>query len=625
MRASVADFPQQMAAKSLAKARANAPRRLRSAVTGARPSIPSYEVLYQSLLDGLPGIVFRKDVDGRFVYVNRRFCEWLGRTRDEIIGRTDYDLFSPEIAARIVADDRPANADGSLAQNLYDFPDREPARAYLLRVPVTDEQGAPAGYHGLLVAPADEEIKALQVQTSYLEAERKRAEEQLARQALYDGLTNLPNRALFINRVDHIFRRAIRHAGDGRFVFALLYLDIDRFKGINESMGHQAGDDLVVQIARRLEGCLRPSDTLARFGGDEFAILLEDLRNPLDATHVAERVHEQLAAPFTVDNDEIFLTVSIGISISNSGYRCADDMLRDADTAMYRAKANGRSRHEVFEAEMHRHAVSKLRLESDLRRAIERREFVVFYQPILEIEGIRLVGFEALVRWRHPQRGLLAPAAFLPLAEEAGLIAPISLWVLEESCRQLREWQVRYPEQGRLKMSVNLSSRQIAQPDLVDRIQRALQETGLDPALLTLEITESALMQDLDAAADVIRKLRVLGIELNIDDFGTGYSSLNYLRALPVDALKIDRSFVSGMRSDGDQSHIVQAIISMAHSLGMKVVAEGVETREQLEVLRALRCNGAQGYLFARPMPAVEAEPLIHDGLPALRVVPLGG
>jgi EAL domain-containing protein (putative c-di-GMP-specific phosphodiesterase class I) len=312
----------------------------------------------------------------------------------------------------------------------------------------------------------------------------------------------------------------------------------------------------------------------------------------------------------------VFCSASIGIVLSKAGYTQAHEMLRDANTAMYRAKANGRSCHEIFDADMHRRAVSQLKIETDLRRALERQEFVVYYQPIVDLEAKVLGGFEALLRWKHPQQGLVPPGEFIPVAEETGLIKPIGLWVLQESCRQMREWQEKHPNAKNMRIAVNISGHQLAQPDLVEQVRRTVASTGIDPRTLAVEITESALVRDMSMGAAVLQQLRELAIQLNIDDFGTGYSSLSYLQNLPVDTLKIDRSFIKSIKQDGGRSEIVQAIISLAHNLKMKVVAEGVETREQLDTLTALRCNGAQGFLFARPVPAEEAEKLIATGLP---------
>ena len=376
-------------------------------------------------------------------------------------------------------------------------------------------------------------------------SDRKKAEEQLQHQAFYDPLTDLPNRALFLDRLQHLFQRARRSLGSPQF--AVLYLDLDRFKTINDSLGHQVGDELLIATARRLERCLRPGDTLARLGGDEFTVLLDDVRSEADATGVAERIHQEVAAPLQMQGAEVFTSVSVGIALSSAGYQSPEDMLRDADTAMYRAKAGGRAGHQVFDGDMHQRAVSSLQLETDLRRALERREIVPYYQPIVDLDSGTVVGFEALARWRHPTSGMLMPDLFIPVAEETGLVVEIGAWMLAEACRQMREWQRNYPLWSTLGISVNVSGRQLSQGGIAADVERVLGATGLDPECLTLEITESALVHSLSAGAGVIQRLHAMSVGLHLDDFGTGYSSLSYLHSFPVQALKVDRSFVNRM------------------------------------------------------------------------------
>jgi predicted signal transduction protein with EAL and GGDEF domain len=343
---------------------------------------------------------------------------------------------------------------------------------------------------------------------------------------------------------------------------------------------------------------------------------LEDIASEVDATRIADRIQKELSVPFLVHGQEVFSSASLGIALSSSHYQRPEDMLRDSDIAMYRAKASGRSRHQVFDVDMHQRAVSLLRLETDLRRAIERREFVPYYQPIIDLETRRLRGFEALARWLHPTRGLVMPDVFIPVAEETGLIGPLGDFMLVEACRQMRRWQDKHPRDPRLCISVNVSTRQLAQSDVAEQVRRVLLETGLDPASLTLEITESALMQNLKNGAAVIQRLHDMAVRLHIDDFGTGYSSLSYLHNFPVHTLKVDKSFVSRMEDAPNQAEIVKAIVSLAQNLGMEVTAEGVETNAQADALQDLHCTNAQGFLFSRPLPADEAERLIVDGLP---------
>ena len=416
--------------------------------------------------------------------------------------------------------------------------------------------------------------------------------------AFHDSLTGLPNRAMFTELLKAEIESSKRR---GEHMFAVLFLDLDRFKNINDSLGHTHGDLLLVAFAERLERTLRPIDTLARFGGDEFAILLSGMSDATDAVRVAQRIQDELSQPFVLDKNSAFATASIGIALSSSGYDRPDDILRDADIAMYRAKENGKARYEVFDHGMHARAVSRLQLESDLRQAIERNEFCVYYQPIVSLETGRLAGFEALVRWNHPRRGLVSPADFIPVAEETGLIVPIGEWVLNEACARVRQWQIDSPSHRSLSLSVNLSARQVAQPDLLNRIKEALENSKLNSHCLKLEITESVVMENAEAAAQMFKQLRSLGVQLSIDDFGTGYSSLSYLHRFPLNYLKIDRSFVSRLTTDNDNA-IVRTISTLARNLGMEVIAEGIETEEQFQQLKMLGCEYGQGYLFSRPV-----------------------
>jgi diguanylate cyclase (GGDEF)-like protein/PAS domain S-box-containing protein len=438
--------------------------------------------------------------------------------------------------------------------------------------------------------------------------DRKRAEERLLHEAFHDVLTGLPNRALFMDHLKLSVERGKRR--DDR-VFAVLFLDLDRFKIINDSLGHMVGDQLLVGIARRLETCLRPGDTVARLGGDEFTILLEDLNNVTEAMDVAERLQKALTLPFNLNGHEVFTTVSIGIALSTTGYERPEEVLRDADTAMYRAKVLGKARHEVFDKTMHAFAMNLLQMETDLRRAIERKEFVLNYQPIVALETGTISGFEALIRWRHPERGFVAPNEFIKIAEETGLIVPIGQWVLEEACRQIREWQDQFLQFPPLQISVNLSTKQFINSNLIDQIRKVLRDSGVDPCSLKLELTESMVMENFDSAIEMLKQLRMLGIELSIDDFGTGYSSLSYLHRFPISTLKIDRSFVSCMNDLNENAEIVRTIIMLARSLKMNVVAEGVENMDQLSQLAMLECEYGQGYFFSKPLDVEGATRLL--------------
>jgi diguanylate cyclase (GGDEF)-like protein len=428
--------------------------------------------------------------------------------------------------------------------------------------------------------------------------------------AFHDALTGLPNRPLLI---DHL-KLAIEHSKlHLDHLFAVLFIDLDRFKNINDSLGHNTGDQLLVAVAGRIGEGMRPTDTIARLGGDEFAILLDGLEDSTIATAVAARIQGELLKPFSLNGHEVYITASIGIRLSTDGREDPETMLRDADTAMYRAKDNGKARHELFDSTMHTRAVAVLRLENDLRRAIERKEFCVHYQPIVSLETEALVGFEALARWNHPERGLVPPDEFIPLAEETGLITEIGAWVLHEACMQLRQWQ-QVARTRSLTMSVNLSGKELTQTDLIQQVKNTLEQTELNPNCLRLEITESVVMENAELATNTLLQLRKLGVQLSIDDFGTGYSSLSYLHRFPVNTLKIDRSFIGRMANGDENSEIVRTICTLANNLGMEVVAEGVETREQLELLRSLKCEYGQGYLFAKPLDVEMATAMALQG-----------
>ena len=434
-----------------------------------------------------------------------------------------------------------------------------------------------------------------------------------------DPLTALPNRLLFIDRLGRLIKHSKRRKDH---LFAVLFLDLDGFKMINDSLGHLVGDQLLVGVAMRLEKCLRSSDTVARLGetftvarlgGDEFTILLDDLKEPADANRAAERLMKALAPPFLLAGKEVFTSISIGIALSNTAYEQPEDMLRDADTAMYRAKSLGKARYEVFDADMRASVMARLQLETDLRRALERNEFRNFYQPIVSLESGRIVGFEALMRWQHPTRGMIAPEEFIFVAEETGLIRELGWWSLREACRQMSDWRAGSKGYVGLTMSVNLSAKQLLQPHLVEEMDKLLRETALPSEALKLEITESAVMADPAAAAEMLQQIKSLGIRLAIDDFGTGYSSLSYLHRFPLDTLKIDRSFISGNGAGDDGIEIARTIMPMAKNLRLDVVAEGVETIEQVALLKKLQCKYAQGYYFSKPVAPEEIAPLLED------------
>jgi len=437
---------------------------------------------------------------------------------------------------------------------------------------------------------------------------RKQAEEQLRHQAAHDALTGLPNRATFL---DHVRRAIARNQRHPDYQFAVLFLDLDRFKVINDSLGHHVGDRLLIETARRLQHCVRPEDVVARLGGDEFTILLDTIHDVHDALAVANRIHATIATPVILDGHAVTTATSIGVTLGDVAYTQPEEILRDADTAMYWAKRGGASRHAVFDYSMHTRALARLRLETELQRAVERQEFRLHYQPLVELATGRIHGFEALVRWQHPQRGLIAPAEFIGVAEETGLIHALGRWVLREACQQMRHWHVQFPAIPHWIISVNLSGVQCRHTDLVAYVAQVLRDTDLAPRYLELEITESVMLGQTDTALALLRDLQALGITLTLDDFGTGYSSLSYLHRFPVSTLKIDRSFINSMDANGEHGELVRAIIALARNLHMGVVAEGIETAVQRDHLAALGCGYGQGYLFARPLDVAAVEQLL--------------
>ncbi|BAU66050.1 response regulator receiver modulated diguanylate cyclase/phosphodiesterase with PAS/PAC sensor [Stanieria sp. NIES-3757] len=430
------------------------------------------------------------------------------------------------------------------------------------------------------------------------ELERKRAEEQLIYDALHDGLTGLPNRNLFSEHLNRVLKK---HQRNPENQFAVLFLDLDRFKVVNDSLGHTIGDQLLIQMGKRIQACLRSSDLLARLGGDEFAILLEGINTIKDATKFAKRIQKSLTLPFWVGSNEVFTSASIGIAFSDLNSNSSEELLRNADIAMYKAKALGKSRHELFNETLHIEVVNRLQLETDFRRALDKGELQLHYQPIISLSNQKVIGFEALVRWHHPKRGYVCPEKFISLAEETGMVIPLGWWVLQEACYQLREWQINFNNPN-LTVGVNFSQKQLSQTNLVDSLLQILEATGLEAKSLKLEITESMLMDDIKATMKTLSRLKAVGIQLHLDDFGTGYSSLSYLHSLPIDALKIDRSFIKNIDQEGKNSKIVEAIVMMAKSLELKVIAEGIETPIQLAKLQKLQCPYGQGYLFSRPL-----------------------
>jgi diguanylate cyclase (GGDEF)-like protein len=439
--------------------------------------------------------------------------------------------------------------------------------------------------------------------------ERKSLEERLRHQALHDSLTGLPNRRLFVDRLRHALGRTSRR--EGRWV-AVLFMDLDNFKAVNDSLGHGSGDLLLAAVAERLGRLLRPEDTLARFGGDEFAVIVEDVGAPDEAVRVAERIIEGFGAAFGLEGRDLYARASTGIAFGDARTKTPEDLLRDADTAMYRAKESGAG-YSVFDMAMHERAVGRLRLENDLRRAVERDEFVVHYQPIVRLDRGEVVAVEALVRWEHPEQGLLEPDEFVPVAEESGLVVPMGERVLKEACLTAKRWQQEYPRIPPLVVSVNLSARQLSRPDLAETVEGTLRETGLEARCLSLDVTETVYVRALEGNTGALSRLRKMGVGISIDDFGMGYSSLSYLKRLPTDTIKIDRSFVEGLGEDIEDTAIVGMVIDLAHTLGMEAVAEGVETEGQAALLKELGCDLGQGYRFSRPLTPEEVPGVLAE------------
>ncbi len=465
---------------------------------------------------------------------------------------------------------------------------------YARGVTITDGAGKPARMAGSISSIA----------------KRKETERQLIHRAMHDALTGLPNRVLFVDRLEQALRRFKR---DSSKSFAVMYFDLDRFKFVNDSLGHSAGDSLLVSIARRLISLIRPGDTVARMGGDEFAVLVSDFNGESSLAQVSERIHKLFQHEFSVAGRGMYTSASIGVAVAAPHYETPDEILRDADLAMYRAKRSESENTAIFDRTMHEAAVKRLNLETDLRRAIDRGEFVLYYQPILTLADRRIVGFEALLRWAHPRKGLVEPSSFLSVAEDTGVLATLSWWVLEQACRQADEWDKLFHDDARLKMSVNVSSSMFRSDDAVQRVKDIVNHAGLLPENLALEMTESDCMEHEDVTRDMLNELRRFGIRIHMDDFGTGYSSLSYLQRCAYDTLKIDRSFIQNLGSEQQSTTIIKTIVGLGRMLNMNVVAEGVESKGQFDALRSMQCPEAQGFWFCRPVPAIEAGRLLQD------------
>jgi PAS domain S-box-containing protein len=571
--------------------------------------------IFQLITENAADMIAVVDVNGNRLYNSPSYETVLGYSPDELVGSWAFEQIHPDDRERVISVAQQASFTGTGQRVEYRVRHKDGSWRVL-------ESTASAVRN-----PKGEVEKFVIVNRDI--TERKRVEQQLEHNALHDTLTDLPNRILFLDCLQRAFDRAKKNP---QYQFAVLFVDIDGFKAFNDSMGHSVGDQLIVKIARRLTASLRYEDTvsrptlarsdsrpaddgvLARLGGDEFTILLGGISHPTDALRVARRIQHGLGVPIEIDGQEVFTSASIGVALSATPHDSAADMLRDADIAMYRAKALGKARSEIFDSEMHSNAVKRLKIETDLHKALDRKELEVYYQPLVCLQTRRIVGFEALVRWNHPEDGFLVPGKFIPVAEETGLIIPMNRWVLRESCRTVQTWNLQYAAEVPLTIAVNVSARQLTNPSLVREVELVLQETRLSPRSLHLEITESIAMSDPQTSRLTLSRLKSLGVRISIDDFGTGHSSLSRLRQFPADVLKVDRSFVARLRNrDNEDRDVVRMILMLAHSLHLSVVAEGIETEEQLDSLIDLGCEFGQGYFFARPMACQGAQHFLEQ------------
>jgi diguanylate cyclase (GGDEF)-like protein/PAS domain S-box-containing protein len=558
------------------------------------------DLILQAVGEGVLGL----DAHDRISFANPAAIQMVGYTADDLIGQSVHIL---RYTASVSSNGGSVHSVASSEDLISEFFRRQDGSLFPVEIICTPmlEQDGPVG----------------KVITFRDITRRQAAEEQLRHQALHDTLTGLPNRAMFLELLQDALANVRQSA---QRPFAVLFLDLDNFTMVNDSLGHLAGDHMLTTTAQRLEECLRSQDIVARFGGDEFVILLDNISTDTEAVLLAERIQRAINRPVQFQEYEMGVSASIGIALSARAYEHPDHLLRDADAALYWAKTMGQSRYAVFDTTMHTHALERLHLDAALRRALEQHELRVHYQPIVSLEHGEIVGFEALVRWYHPQRGIVSPGAFIPIAEETGLIVPLSWFVLREACRQTVAWQRRYAEQHDLTISVNLSGKALMRVDVVDQLRRILEETGLDARSLKLEITENVMVDHAETTIDTLRRLRELGVSLGIDDFGTGYSSLRYLHRFPIQTLKIDRSFIDRLCMDAESAAIVQSIVMLSHALQIELVAEGIETEQQLAALHELHCEYGQGYLFARPLDSAAAEALLTTwAAPAVGV--LGG
>ena len=560
----------------------------------AEASLRESEERYRLLAENINDLVCLHHPDGRYLYVSPSCEALLGYQYDEMLGQDPYSFFHPDDCDRI-------------RQQAHKWAIREQIIPIIYRM--RQKSGDYIWFETLTTHLTDARGQIVQLQTTSRDVTKRiQFQNQLEHDALHDALTGLPNRHLLIERLELSIQRAKRL---DNYHFAVLFLDLDRFKVVNDSLGHLAGDKLLIAIAQKLQVAINGIDLVARLGGDEFVILLDEIKDMQEAIHNTERILAELQIPLTIEEREVYMTCSVGIVLGTKDYTDASHLLRDADIAMYRAKNKGKARYEIFDAEMHMQAVHRMHLENDLRRAIKCQEFVLHYQPIVSLENGYLVGFEALIRWQHPSQGLKYPGEFISVAEEIGMITSLDFWALKTACQQLTKWQTTFPNLPILKISVNLSAQDLQRSNLLEEVDRILVQTHMSGDCLTLELTESMLIEDIQSTILLLIQLKARGIQISIDDFGTGYSSLSYLHRLPIDNLKVDRSFVNQMQ-EGKRSHqIVETIATLSVQLEIDAIAEGIETQQQLELLQQLGYKFGQGYLFSRPLRPEDAEALL--------------
>ena len=564
----------------------------------AEEALRESEERFRELFENANDLIYTHDLQGNFTSLNRAGEEITGYTREEAVKLNMSQVIAPEYLE--IAQDRIVR---KIAGDLLS--------SYELEIISKDGRRVALELSSRVILKNDKPIGIQGIARDI--TERKATAEKLHHHALFDPLTNLPNRTQFMSHLETAVQQSVC---DNKSGFSVLFLDLDRFKIINDGLGHHIGDKLLIAIAERIQASLRPGDVVARLGGDEFTVLIHDVHEESDAVVVAERIQQKLSAPFLLDNYEVYTSASIGIVIYDETHKIPEDLLRNADAAMYRAKDAGKAKYEIFDDEMYVRNINLLKVETDLRRAIGQKEFRVYYQPIISLETGNIEEFEALVRWKHPRHGLVLPNEFIPISEETGLIVPIGEWVLEEACRQTKEWQDKFSFENAVSVSVNLSAKQLMHPSLVSKVEEVLDKTGLNPQYLKLEVTETMVMKYSDTSLGVLSELNKMGVRLSTDDFGTGHSSLSYLHDYPFERIKIDRSFVSKMSADIKSEAIIRSILMLGNNLEIEVVAEGIETEDQLWQLRSLGCKLGQGFLFSKPVSRRYAEIFLKEGLP---------